>query len=945
MAIASACAFGVPAAAFAAAPNAAENGAGATRVETPAASTAGVASTAGGPTAQAGNAAASGKAGASATAGAAAPKGAQGGQAPAGATPAGTDDSAAGGAQGAGAAGTAGSADADPTQATGSTPVAGKPAADSAGAASGASKDAGASNSGAAAGKSVPAAPVGGDSSSDFASSTPAASDAAPAAAAARAAKPAAAAATTAATTATTAKPAAATAKEAKASAATKLRAAVKTQEDPDNAAGDETAPSIKLGVSARIQGKKKLADEVYAKGNGKAVRVGTMGKSLRLEQLKFRITGDVTDGVQVQAYVQGVGWQAVGENAGLVSAGKRIEAIRVMLVGTASQWFNVRYRAYMQDSAWGPWKRNGAIAGAAGDGKRMEALELKLLKKKAQTEASSGIVGIRTRTHVQNLGWQRWVKDGEDAGTVGRALRVEMVKLALDPGAYDGNLVLKAHVEGTGWTDKLKGLAVEAGTTGKGLRIEALTLKLAGEISKYYDVVYRAHVQNVGWQPWVLNGAKTGSTGKAQRIEALEIKLVQKGKTYKPGRGTYYVSLAGNLGRTLASASTANGAQARSAAFANNFAERYYLRKAGKGAYQLQSVNSGLFLSSEGGKLVQRAYSATQKKQRFSLSAWDGGYTLIAKGGNVALAGSNAVVAKAGAKWVLTRTSIIPDGYYNVFNRAQNRLLNVNSKEFTKAGANVTVYDAKNMGTQIFRFANQGDDDYTIVCALSDYSIEVQDGSKGNGANVRQWGANGSAAQRWTVLLDVNGGLVFKNKASGKVMTALGTGAASSNVASYSYKRATTQRWTLRPVAWNGNPALSRATDIARNLSSNTGYLITVDLSNHWLCIFKGGRGNWTMDRNWIISNGKKTSPTVTGDFTTQAKGYSFGHGYTCYYYTQFYGDYLFHSIKYKEGTRIVSDGRLGQYVSMGCVRMEIDNAKWIYDHIPTGTHVKVYN
>lgn len=27
-----------------------------------------------------------------------------------------------------------------------------------------------------------------------------------------------------------------------------------------------------------------------------------------------------------------------------------------------------------------------------------------------------------------------------------------------------------------------------------------------------------------------------------------------------------------------------------------------------------------------------------------------------------------------------------------------------------------------------------------------------------------------------------------------------------------------------------------------------------------------------------------------------------------------------------------------------MGCVRLEIGNAKWIYDNIPSGTHVVVY-
>lgn len=37
--------------------------------------------------------------------------------------------------------------------------------------------------------------------------------------------------------------------------------------------------------------------------------------------------------------------------------------------------------------------------------------------------------------------------------------------------------------------------------------------------------------------------------------------------------------------------------------------------------------------------------------------------------------------------------------------------------------------------------------------------------------------------------------------------------------------------------------------------------------------------------------------------------------------------------------------DGRLGMPLSHGCVRLNINNAKWIYDTIPTGSTVVVYH
>lgn len=38
------------------------------------------------------------------------------------------------------------------------------------------------------------------------------------------------------------------------------------------------------------------------------------------------------------------------------------------------------------------------------------------------------------------------------------------------------------------------------------------------------------------------------------------------------------------------------------------------------------------------------------------------------------------------------------------------------------------------------------------------------------------------------------------------------------------------------------------------------------------------------------------------------------------------------------------VKDGRLGMRLSHGCVRLAIENAKWIYDNIPSGTTVIIY-
>ena len=129
-----------------------------------------------------------------------------------------------------------------------------------------------------------------------------------------------------------------------------------------------------------------------------------------------------------------------------------------------------------------------------------------------------------------------------------------------------------------------------------------------------------------------------------------------------------------------------------------------------------------------------------------------------------------------------------------------------------------------------------------------------------------------------------------------------------------------------------------------AQSYSSNTNWLILVDTSRCLTSIYTGSRGNWSLNRRYVCSTGKAGTPTVLGEYQVYGKGYSFGHGYTCYYYTQFYGDYLFHSSPYYVNSNQVMDSTMGVPSSAGCVRLEIQNAKWIYDNIPYGTKVVTY-
>ena len=83
---------------------------------------------------------------------------------------------------------------------------------------------------------------------------------------------------------------------------------------------------------------------------------------------------------------------------------------------------------------------------------------------------------------------------------------------------AYD------SHVQDIGWQSWVSDGAL-SGTTGRALRMEAMTAGLTGAPAGLH-LLYRAHVQNIGWQDWVSDRAAAGTTGQGLCIEAFEFCL-----------------------------------------------------------------------------------------------------------------------------------------------------------------------------------------------------------------------------------------------------------------------------------------------------------------------------------------------------------------------------------------------------------------------------------
>lgn len=134
---------------------------------------------------------------------------------------------------------------------------------------------------------------------------------------------------------------------------------------------------------------------------------------------------------------------------------------------------------------------------------------------------------GLAYRAHVERAGWLPPVHDGQIAGTVGCSARLEALKFMPPKGV---RLTVNAHMQGIGWRS-YEGIErgrydPVVGTTGEGRRLEAVQIHAEG-LPEGKRLRYRAHVQGVGWQPWVESGKVAGTTGRRLRLEAIQVEIV----------------------------------------------------------------------------------------------------------------------------------------------------------------------------------------------------------------------------------------------------------------------------------------------------------------------------------------------------------------------------------------------------------------------------------
>ena len=189
------------------------------------------------------------------------------------------------------------------------------------------------------------------------------------------------------------------------------------------------------------------------------------------------------TPKLSYRVHVQSSGWNNWTENSGIIGTtgkGKRLEAIQL--------------KVEMPEQGVTETPVEGTDSGETG----LDAAEV-------ATEEPEQPAGIEYRVHAQSYGWMDWVKDGAQAGTTGQGKRLEAIQIRLTGSLADQyDIYYRAHVESYGWLNWTAN-GEKSGSLGYGKRMEALEIRLVkkgeatptgeGDSYKYPDPVSYTHL------------------------------------------------------------------------------------------------------------------------------------------------------------------------------------------------------------------------------------------------------------------------------------------------------------------------------------------------------------------------------------------------------------------------------------------------------------------
>ena len=400
---------------------------------------------------------------------------------------------------------------------------------------------------------------------------------------------------------------------------------------------------------------------------------------------------------------------------------------------------------------------------------------------------------------------------------------------------------------------------------------------------------------------------------------------------------GTYLVNNY-NSGRTMSAETAKSGANVLQHSNVSGDNQHWILSGSGTGSFYLVNATTGKVLGAassaavNGTNLIASDLSGA-KSQQFGLTYYPA---------PAADEGTFMIISAESTNWAMHVT----DG---------SRKLN--------AHVELSKVSSTDANSQKFTLTSTGDGYYTISNVKSKHSLGVFAGYADNGFNLHQerTSKGGNLIQKWLVHHNSNGTVSFINAKTGKTAMSQSTTQTKdmiqsdfSYTANRQFKLMAASGTDTEATDWSYEPKAYEDTMImyANWFDSKTDYQIVVDRDHFRLKVYKGSKGKWREVKSWICSVGELSYPTTPGEQFITGKALFFDSGYMrLYYANSLSSGRLIHSIGYyaqdyhtPEDPGPVYDGTLGGRVSHGCVRVAIENAKWVYDNCPINTKVYIF-
>ncbi len=157
-----------------------------------------------------------------------------------------------------------------------------------------------------------------------------------------------------------------------------------------------------------------------------------------------------------------------------------------------------------------------------------------------------------------------------------------------------------------------------------------------------------------------------------------------------------------------------------------------------------------------------------------------------------------------------------------------------------------------------------------------------------------------------------------------------------------------------LLPMTGGSVSAASELPCVTTAYNGKSPYYVMVNRQMNTVTVYGvGSDGNYSVPvKAMIASCGRSGHSTPLGTYSTPDSRYvwrlmvdgSYGH-----YASRINGGIMFHSVCFKsaKSSTLMTEeyDMLGGVASLGCVRLQVIDAKWIYDNCPTGTLVTIYD